>query len=525
MMNSYFSLIYFKNMLNASLPGYRFDTALTARKNTLEVLFAKKNEDIKLIVSADSTETALFFDERTGTKRSNITRFFEELEEAAFLKAELAHRDRWLTLYFDAEFQLNFKLFSGKPNVFLSRNGNILSSFKEPEKFNGEPLPEPRPAINKPFSVTKGILKKRITSAFPLLPRDFISDLIESGNLHELEEQKTEQYLESAEKALMHNPVFRRLSDGRFCMFPNTFVPDSDAEVFDDINSAVKVCFFQKSSADKFHQLRKSILNKLEKESSRLKRMIEAAENAEMSLERAAKYEQYGNILLAHAHIGNVEDDSVELPNLYDNGTMITIPIKRELSIAENASYYFGKKKKSERSFEALVEQGEQAEKEIAEIDALMQKVTEPQTFHDLKTVVNSDRRFRTFLDTNSGSVKKSRPYAVTQLGPYEVWIGKNAKSNDAIVRDAHKEDIWMHARGFSGSHVVIRMNKSQQAPDLAYLEKAASIAAWKSKARGSEWVPVIWTKRKFVRKPKGAAHGAVVVEKENVLIVQPSDV
>lgn len=525
MMNSYFALIYFKSMLNASLFEYQFETALTARKNTLEILFTRKNEELKLIVSADSVETALFFDERTSTKRSNITRFFEELQGVAFAKAELAHRDRWLSLHFDADYELNFKLFSSKPNVFLTRNGIILSSFKEPEKFEGKALPEPRPAINKPFSETKGNLKKRITSAFPLLPREFIPDLIESGNLHELDNQKIEEYLQSAEKVLLHNPEFRRLSDGRFCMFPNAYVPDADAELFEDINAAVKVCFFQKSSADKFQQLRKSILNKLEKEISRLKRLIRAAENAEMSLERADKYEQYGNILLANAHIDSVQDDSVELPNLYDNNSPVNIPIKRELSIAENASYYFGKKKKSERSFEALIQQGEQAEKDLAEIEALNEKVTEPKTFHELKTLVNSDKRFSTFLSVSSGSTQKSRPYSVTQLGSYEVWIGKNAKSNDAIVRDAHKEDIWMHARGVSGSHVVIRMNKNTQPPDTAYLEKAASIAAWKSKARGSEWVPVIWTKKKFIRKPKGATPGAVVVEKENVLIVQPSDV
>jgi predicted ribosome quality control (RQC) complex YloA/Tae2 family protein len=524
MINSYYALIYFNRMLNASLTGFQFRAALTSRKNILEILFYKGNEELKLIVSVDSVDTALFFDDRIATKRSNVTHFFEELEDSFFTSAQLAENDRWLSLHFDNDMSLALKLFSGKPNVFLIQNGSILSSFKEPEKMAGQNLPRPQPANNKPISVTKGTLRKRITSAFPLLPRNFIADLIEQGALETRTDTEIDWYLTSVEDYLLNEPAFRRLSDGRFCMFPTSVVPDSEAEEFEDINTAVKVCFFQKSSAEKFQQLKNTILKRLNKESQRLKRLTDAAESANKCLDRAAKYEKFGNILLANAHINSINDDSIELPDLYENNTLISIPVKSEWSVAENAGFYFEKKKKSERSFEALLTQGEQAEKELREVSDLLDKISSQKTYHELKTVIQNDKRFAKYKNEASGSQQKVRPYLLTEIGPYEVWIGKNAKSNDALVRDAHKEDIWLHARGVSGSHVVIRMNKNEHIPDAVYLEKAAAAAAWKSKARGAEWVPVIWTKRKYVRKPKGAAPGAVVAEKEKVLIVQPSD-
>ena len=101
--------------------------------------------------------------------------------------------------------------------------------------------------------------------------------------------------------------------------------------------------------------------------------------------------------------------------------------------------------------------------------------------------------------------------------------MGKNAKQNDALTfRYAQKHDLWMHARGTPGSHTVLRLPGRHSQPSPRVLERAASIAAYYSKAQGSALVPVMVTERKYVRKAKGAPPGAVVVEREEVLLVEP---
>ena len=101
--------------------------------------------------------------------------------------------------------------------------------------------------------------------------------------------------------------------------------------------------------------------------------------------------------------------------------------------------------------------------------------------------------------------------------------MGRSAKESEALtLRHARPFDLWLHARGVSGAHAVLRLPGRQSEPSSLLLKKAAAIAAWHSKARGSAMVPVIVTPRKFVRKAKGAPVGQVIVTREDVLIVEP---
>jgi len=108
--------------------------------------------------------------------------------------------------------------------------------------------------------------------------------------------------------------------------------------------------------------------------------------------------------------------------------------------------------------------------------------------------------------------------------GGYTVWVGRNARESDVLtLQHARPYDLWMHARGVTGAHVVLRLRGRTDTPSKSVIERAAAIAAYFSKARGSSLVPVIVTPRKYVRKPKRAAPGAVMVEREEVLMVQPA--
>jgi predicted ribosome quality control (RQC) complex YloA/Tae2 family protein len=81
-----------------------------------------------------------------------------------------------------------------------------------------------------------------------------------------------------------------------------------------------------------------------------------------------------------------------------------------------------------------------------------------------------------------------------------------------------------MHARDVGGAHVVLRWTDRDANPPAADLAEAASLAALHSRARTSRTVPVDWTRRKYVRKPRKAKPGLVVVERTRTIFVQPSD-
>ena len=103
-----------------------------------------------------------------------------------------------------------------------------------------------------------------------------------------------------------------------------------------------------------------------------------------------------------------------------------------------------------------------------------------------------------------------------------EVWVGRNNNQNEALsFKAANDYDIWLHTQEIPGSHVLLRLEPGAEAgdDDLAF---AANIAAWFSRARQSEQVPVVYTKPKHVYKPKGARPGMVIYKHEQVLWGQP---
>jgi hypothetical protein len=107
--------------------------------------------------------------------------------------------------------------------------------------------------------------------------------------------------------------------------------------------------------------------------------------------------------------------------------------------------------------------------------------------------------------------------------GGLDIWVGRGAASNDALTfGEASPADVWLHARSASGAHVVLRWQRDE-APPARDLEEAAQLAAWHSKARGSTVVPVDWTRKKYVRKPRGGAPGLALVSRAKTIFVRPS--
>jgi|GEM_PF-452295 len=102
----------------------------------------------------------------------------------------------------------------------------------------------------------------------------------------------------------------------------------------------------------------------------------------------------------------------------------------------------------------------------------------------------------------------------------YTVWVGRSATQNDQLLRDAHPEDAWLHARDVAGSHVVVRCRDGGEVPESVLLE-AARLAARHSKAERGRNVQVTVTKVKHVRKPKNAPAGLAIVNRESTLTVR----
>ena len=100
--------------------------------------------------------------------------------------------------------------------------------------------------------------------------------------------------------------------------------------------------------------------------------------------------------------------------------------------------------------------------------------------------------------------------------------INYNDNENETILRSfTQKNDLWLHAKDVSGSHVIIKEIPGRNFPKPV-IEKAAELAAYHSKKRNETTCPVIYTPRKYVRKRKGDPPGMVIIDKEQVILVRP---
>jgi predicted ribosome quality control (RQC) complex YloA/Tae2 family protein len=118
-------------------------------------------------------------------------------------------------------------------------------------------------------------------------------------------------------------------------------------------------------------------------------------------------------------------------------------------------------------------------------------------------------------------SAPVSRPRTYTLESGAQILAGRSNQDNDRMTfKAAGPEDLWFHARGLPGAHVILRTGG--RAPGETEIAAAASVAAYFSAGRGAQFVAVDYTERKYVRKPRGARPGMVTYERERTTRVSP---
>jgi predicted ribosome quality control (RQC) complex YloA/Tae2 family protein len=183
--------------------------------------------------------------------------------------------------------------------------------------------------------------------------------------------------------------------------------------------------------------------------------------------------------------------------------------------VVENAERLYRKAKGQQQDMERLQTRATQWKETLDKRSKELESLRSVQTWAELKPFLS--------LETSAPSETANLPYHLHRFMDYEIWVGKNAKANDEILRLAHKDDLWLHARDVTGSHVIVRNKKGKTTPQPV-LERAAEMAAFYSKAKSESLSPVMVTERKYVRKGKNMLPGQVRVEKEKTLIVSPRE-
>ncbi|MDR8390404.1 NFACT RNA binding domain-containing protein [Aliifodinibius sp. S!AR15-10] len=483
-----------------------------------------ESEPLRIIFSANPNETTLFLDTYRPPKKSNVIDFFKGIEGQKIVKIALAECDRLVYFHFKEGHALLFKLFSNNPNLFLVKDNEIIDAFKNRDDVTGQTPPKPYAPDFADEVNPKAKPKNQVTRLNPLLPRNLIPVLIDQHKVDKMSPEEVKEFVAWITDELESNPHPRVLVTGETCLWSEEVLDIETEKAFDTVNDTIRHAYREAVHTRRLHQHRHKVQQMLERSLSKKEAQLEQLQQADKSLDRADEYEKYGHLLMAHAHEQKRPDQQqIEVKDLYDEAETVTIPLKQQKDIAENAQYYYKKAKESRTSYEKAIERIGTVEEEIDQLEELLTELKAIEHLPELqKWIKDKSDLLENYGYGTDDNQQASSPYRKFKIGKYEVWIGKSAKSNDKLTSLAHKEDVWLHARGVAGSHTVIRMGNQHDYPPKQVILQAASYAAYYSKARGMKSVPVMYTKVKYVRKPKGSPPGAVVVEREEVEMVPP---
>ncbi|TRZ64774.1 DUF814 domain-containing protein [bacterium] len=524
MLNNFFILKELVKYFNASCQNSVIIDIFSQEKGKLvfHIKPDNANSDLFLEISCLKQLPYITLKDNFQKAKKNVTSLFTALESSSIKSLELYENDRIVKINLLCDYELFYTAISQKLNILLISNNIIINSFKNSVSLIGTTLEEFLSIKSDKSASNDNRIKNYIYTNFSSFGKEYIAECLYNfgfsgdDNLSEDNKNKIDSFFSSLEKKFCNPDYILYRNNG--AVFASLMYLEHllgwDSLVFNNIielsNSYIKnqlyfdslTCLKEKTSNSKETELkllRKKIIS--------IEKQLEVSGNSDIFL-------RYGNELLGNAYL--ITKGSLQYIFTNQEGTQISIPLKPGMSPSENARFYFEKYKRYKSSLNELVKKINSFKKKEK---LLEQEIHEYESITDFKLLKKMDKKLEKKID------EKTTPFRHFPVGEgYEVLVGKNSASNDKLTfKYASQNDLWFHVRGASGSHTVLKIENKKVLPDKSIIAKAASIAAYYSKARNSTNVPVAYCERKYVKKKKGFKEGSVVMEKEKVIFVKPA--
>ena len=272
----------------------------------------------------------------------------------------------------------------------------------------------------------------------------------------------------------------------------------------------------------KFKALKSEYINIVNQKLKKCKKTLNEMTLQLKRSENFDKYRLYGDLLMANLY--NLKDYSNEAKVFdYENNQGVTIPLKSTKNIKENANDYYKKYNKGKNAGIKLNELIEENKQNKEYLESVLYSIEIAKNTEELREIeqelFNPLPMGEGRISMRSMSIRNSGEGITFIEKPNQtrIYIGKNNKQNDYIISKlAQDEDLWFHTKDCPGSHVLL---KTQIVTDELILE-CAKLAKENSQGKNSSKIGVIYTKRKYLRKPPKANLGYVTYKNEKEIVI-----
>ncbi|WP_373530277.1 NFACT family protein [Nostoc sp.] len=299
-----------------------------------------------------------------------------------------------------------------------------------------------------------------------------------------------------------------------------------------DIQELLNRYYSDQINEQLFLQLRHQLSQKLHNILAKLGNKAQTFKTRLQQSDQADDYRQKADLLMAYLQNWQPGMKEIILAD-FDTSLPIAIALQPDKNAVQNAQSLYKQHQKLKRARAAVeplllsvqteIEYLEQVEAAIAQIDNY-------QTPEDLRTLeeIREELIGQKYLEDPEYRSRSANEAPSTNFHRYrtpsgfEVLIGRNNRQNDQLTfRVAGDYDLWFHAQEIPGSHALLRLEPGAVAEE-ADLQFVANLAAYYSRARQSDQVPVVYTQLKHVYKPKGAKPGIAIYKQETILWGKP---
>lgn len=510
---NYYFLKQLTKTLKNQLHNFSLATCYSQNKDELIFGFVYGQREFYIKAIFNGSFSIISFPKEAKRAKKNSINLFDELINKSIVDIYTFQNERSFCIALEEGYSLVFKLHGNRANIILFKNEKNIVLFRN--------------NLIADKNLVKNDLNRKIDqSNSALINSNFdLQKIYPTFGKKVLDNLKQKKFNEQNDPARIEliNQLILKLNSGKIFFYAKDKIPyltlleepkellfstEDPIEASNYLASNYLYNFFLEKEKKFVIDIRQKIIAKSNNYIKKSSYKLEA-------LETNIKYEEIANIIMSNLHTPIENHSSIELFDFYRNEN-INIKLKKNLSLQKNAEIYYRKSKHQQIEKDNLKQNISSKEKTKA---IALKELSAVKIIIDLKSLKKFNKTAKPSFQKNT---QTSLPFNELLIDGFRILIGKSAKNNDQLIsKHCSKNDLWLHARGVSGSHVVIKENGNSKFP-IGLIEKVASLAAWHSKGKNDSLCPVIYTPRKFVRKPKGALPGQVIVEKEEVILVKP---
>lgn len=373
--------------------------------------------------------------------------------------------------------------------------------------------------FEKALQKSEETLKKAISSRYFSLSQALVEEICQKKNINPEMISKT---ISKEETQILFVELHEFLDKKEHCFSVGKnrekYSCINDLELkYNTVNELIDDYFSFHIEKNLVSNLKTSLKTKINKE---LKKLKNTFENQKKQLEKNEKLQLYktkGTLLTANAYNIKSGEKNVFLKD-YETGKTIEIQLDETKSAIENAQKFFALYSKGKKACQIAQEMSEKTLEEINYFKQMIYDIEICERFSELKDIAQD-----LSPDDEPKTKKKEESVNITKLeiDDFVVYVGKNNKQNDYLYsKVSSPNDMWFHTLNTPGSHIIVKAkNSTQQLKDKTIL-KIAKLAKEYSSAKNSTKVSVVYTMRKYIKRPNNTKSGFVVYKNETEIVV-----